>query len=96
MVAAHAQAAHDLATELEQWTSRRIDYFRALESMPYERVHMDRAAVAARELYGTLVAPIERLGAAYAPVPFATELENVLYPGAESICGAVRRIMGAG
>jgi pyruvate/2-oxoglutarate/acetoin dehydrogenase E1 component len=53
------------------------------------------AAVAARELYGTLVAPIERLGAAYAPVPFAAELENVLYPGAESICGAVRRIMGA-
>lgn len=49
VIAAHAQAAQELAADLQQWTARRVSYFPALESMPYERVHMDRAAVASRE-----------------------------------------------
>src|SRR5205807_8092807 len=57
VITAHAQEAHDLAAELEQWSVGRVDYFPALESMPYERVHMDRAVVATRE---TVAAAVSR------------------------------------
>lgn len=55
VITAHVQAAHDLAAELAEWSDRRVTYFPALESMPYERVHMDRAAVATRETVATAV-----------------------------------------
>jgi pyruvate/2-oxoglutarate/acetoin dehydrogenase E1 component len=51
------------------------------------------AATVSRELFGTLEAPVDRLGAKYAPTPFATELETVLYPNPTSIIDAVGRLM---
>jgi transcription-repair coupling factor (superfamily II helicase) len=49
MVTAHAQEAQELAEELQHWSGRRVAHFPALESLPYERVHPDRALIAARE-----------------------------------------------
>jgi acetoin:2,6-dichlorophenolindophenol oxidoreductase subunit beta len=52
------------------------------------------AAVIMSELWGTLLRPVARLGAAQAPVPFAPELEAEYYPTAASIAGAVRALIG--
>jgi pyruvate/2-oxoglutarate/acetoin dehydrogenase E1 component len=51
------------------------------------------AAVASRELFGTLAAPVERLGAQYAPIPFASVLEEQLFPGPDLIDATIRRMM---
>jgi pyruvate/2-oxoglutarate/acetoin dehydrogenase E1 component len=49
----------------------------------------------AHDLFGQLSAPVERLGAAYTPVPYASELEQRHYPErariAETIRGMARR-----
>ena len=48
------------------------------------------AARIADELFDELDAPVVRVGCAFAPIPFAPELEQALLPGAESIVRAVR------
>ncbi len=44
--------------------------------------------------YGELVAPIARVGAPFAPVGAAPELEDAYLPGSEDIVGAVRGLLG--
>lgn len=78
VITAHAQAAHDLAAELQHWTSRRVTYFPALESMPYERVHMDRAAVATRE---TVAASVARGDAELVVAPIRAIMQPINRPG---------------
>ena len=78
----HAQAAHELASELAEWSTRRVAYFPALESMPYERVHMDRAVVAARE---TLAAAVARGDVDIVVAPIRAILQPLNRPdGAEN------------
>ena len=48
------------------------------------------AATVSAELFGELAAPVARLGAAYAPVPYAAELEGLLYPNRTSIADTIR------
>jgi pyruvate dehydrogenase E1 component beta subunit len=43
------------------------------------------AAVVSDELFGMLKAPVDRLGAPFAPVPFAKPLEDAFVPSAEKI-----------
>jgi 2-oxoisovalerate dehydrogenase E1 component len=43
-----------------------------------------------RELFGELAAPVERLAPVYAPIPFAAELENALFPDAARIVDLIR------
>jgi pyruvate/2-oxoglutarate/acetoin dehydrogenase E1 component len=50
------------------------------------------ASVVSHELFGELDAPVERMGAAYSPVPYATELEVLHYPERSRIAEAVRRL----
>ena len=50
------------------------------------------AATVSQELFGELAAPVERLGAAYSPVPYATELESLHYPERSRIADAVRTL----
>jgi pyruvate/2-oxoglutarate/acetoin dehydrogenase E1 component len=50
------------------------------------------AAMIQKELWGQLSGPVERLGAAYAPVPFAAELEAALFPNRETIADAIRKM----
>lgn len=48
------------------------------------------AAVAAKKLFGKLKTPVERLGAPFAPVPFAKPLEEAYAPNAERIAAVAR------
>jgi pyruvate/2-oxoglutarate/acetoin dehydrogenase E1 component len=50
------------------------------------------AAVVNHELFGQLDAPVERLGSAYSPIPYATELETLHYPERLRIAEAIRRL----
>jgi acetoin:2,6-dichlorophenolindophenol oxidoreductase subunit beta len=51
------------------------------------------AAIAAEHAFGHLRAPVIRLAAPDVPVPFCPELEQLLYPQAEGIAAAVRRLV---
>ncbi|HZQ87191.1 MAG TPA: dehydrogenase E1 component subunit alpha/beta [Acidimicrobiales bacterium] len=53
------------------------------------------AATVAREAFWDLDAPIERVGAASTPPPYAPELERVWLPDRDDIAAAVRRMAGA-
>ena len=48
IVTAHPQGARDLVHELPIWTDQRVVEFPAIESLPYERVHIDRTVLAQR------------------------------------------------
>lgn len=50
------------------------------------------AAVVAREAFWDLDAPIERIGAAPAPPPYAPELERAWLPDREDVAAAIRRL----
>lgn len=49
IVTGHPQAAHDLAQEIAHWTDRSVALFPATESLPYERVRLDRNLLAQRD-----------------------------------------------
>ncbi len=46
------------------------------------------------ELFGELEAPVARIGAASAPIPFSPPLEAAVVPGADAIEAAVRAVLG--
>jgi pyruvate dehydrogenase E1 component beta subunit len=52
------------------------------------------AAIAAKEAFDHLDAPIERVAAQDTPVPFAPELERTIIPGEERIEEAIRAAVG--
>jgi acetoin:2,6-dichlorophenolindophenol oxidoreductase subunit beta len=47
------------------------------------------AATIHKELFGQLAAPVERIGSAFCPVPFAKPLENAFLPNADKIIQGV-------
>jgi pyruvate dehydrogenase E1 component beta subunit len=51
------------------------------------------AAIAAKEAFGYLDAPIERVGAPDVPVPFSPPLENYYIPQKEDIVATVRKMI---
>lgn len=51
------------------------------------------SAVIHKQLFGTLVAPVERVGAPYCPVPFAKPLETAFVPGQDRIEAAIRQTL---
>ncbi len=53
------------------------------------------AAVVAREAFWDLDAPIERVGAAATPPPYAPELERAWLPDRDDIAAAVRRLVAS-
>ena len=46
------------------------------------------------ELFGELEAPVARVGAASAPIPFSPPLEAAVVPGADAVAAAVRAVLG--
>ena len=46
------------------------------------------------ELFGELEAPVARVGAASAPIPFSPPLEAAVVPGADAVAAAVRSVVG--
>jgi pyruvate/2-oxoglutarate/acetoin dehydrogenase E1 component len=51
------------------------------------------AATVSEQLFGTLKAPVQRLGAAYCPVPFSKPLETAFMPSQAQIETAVRKAL---
>jgi acetoin:2,6-dichlorophenolindophenol oxidoreductase subunit beta len=61
------------------------------------RRHGVGAEIAARineELFGELEAPVARVGAKFTPVPYASNLETLYYPGSPDVMGAIRKTLG--
>ena len=56
------------------------------------RIGAEIAARVAREGFWDLDAPIERVGAAFTPPPYAPELERAWLPGRREIADAIRRL----
>jgi transcription-repair coupling factor (superfamily II helicase) len=56
VITAHPQTAFDLTQELALWTERDVALFPAIESLPYERVHLDRTLLSQRETVSRAVA----------------------------------------
>ena len=52
------------------------------------------AAIIHKALFGQLAAPVERVGAAYCPVPFSKPLETAYMPSQNKIEAAVRAALG--
>jgi len=52
------------------------------------------AATIGAELFGDLAAPVERVGARFAPIPAASSLEAAVFPSAAAIADAIRRTVG--
>jgi pyruvate dehydrogenase E1 component beta subunit len=52
------------------------------------------AAIAAKQAFDYLDAPIERVAARDTPVPFAPKLESTVVPGEEQIEQAIRTAVG--
>jgi pyruvate dehydrogenase E1 component beta subunit len=50
------------------------------------------ASMVSHELFGELASPVERLGAAYSPIPYATELETLHYPERVRIAQTIRAL----
>jgi acetoin:2,6-dichlorophenolindophenol oxidoreductase subunit beta len=48
------------------------------------------AATVAEAAFGSLRAPVQRVGARFTPVPFSGALEDDYLPGADAVCAAVR------
>ncbi|MFV0643179.1 MAG: alpha-ketoacid dehydrogenase subunit beta, partial [Sphingomonadaceae bacterium] len=60
----------------------------AHEAVRKHGVGAEIAATVSSQLFGELKAPVERLGAPYAPVPFSKPLEDAYAPKAEGIAKA--------
>ena len=52
------------------------------------------AAIVSKEAFDHLDAPIERVAAPDAPVPFAPKLEEAVIPGEDRIEQAIRAVVG--
>ena len=54
------------------------------------------AAVVQEQAFDWLDAPVERVGAKFAPLPFAPVMEQHVVPHAEDVLNAIRRTVGHG
>jgi transcription-repair coupling factor (superfamily II helicase) len=66
LVTAHPQTAFDLVQEVSFWTDREVTLFPAIESLPYERVQLDRTLLSQRESVSRSVAS-GQIGVVVAP-----------------------------
>ena len=66
----------------------------AHESWRFGGFGAELAAQLHTELFGELEAPVARVGAASAPIPFSPPLEAAVVPGTEEVAAAVRAVMG--
>jgi pyruvate/2-oxoglutarate/acetoin dehydrogenase E1 component len=66
----------------------------AQEAVTNGGVGAELAARIGAELFDELDAPVERVGCAFAPIPFSPALERALLPGSASIAAAAREMLG--
>jgi pyruvate dehydrogenase E1 component beta subunit len=72
-------------------TGRAVMVHEALRS---HGIGAEIAATIQEELFGTLKAPVRRLGAPYSPVPFSKPLENAYLVQPDQIVAAVKSVLG--
>ena len=65
----------------------------AHESWLFGGYGSELASQISEELFDTLEAPVARVGAGSAPIPFSPPLESMVVPGVESIANAVRSVV---
>ena len=65
----------------------------AHESWRFGGFGTELAAQLHSELFGELEAPVARVGAVSAPVPFSPPLEAAVVPGTDDIAAAVRSVL---
>jgi acetoin:2,6-dichlorophenolindophenol oxidoreductase subunit beta len=53
------------------------------------------ASFITEQAFDDLDAPVERVGAPFAPVPFSPPLEDAYVPGADEVVAAARRALGS-
>ena len=68
----------------------------AHEAVRFGGIGGEIAAQLQEEAFDWLDAPVARVGAPFAPVPFAPSLEQHYVPNASTIAAAVRSTMGDG
>ncbi len=64
------------------------------EANPRCSIAADVSAMVAQEAFDALKAPIRMVTAPHTPVPFSPALEDLYVPSADTIAGAVRKVMG--
>ncbi|HEY7207429.1 MAG TPA: alpha-ketoacid dehydrogenase subunit beta [Gaiellaceae bacterium] len=65
----------------------------AHEAVEHGGFGAELAAAVQRQAFDFLDAPVERVGAPFAPIPFSPPLEDTYLPGADEILAAVRRTL---
>jgi len=83
----------DTATIIES-VSRTGRLLVAHEAVTEFGIGAEIAAVVAAECFGSLAAPVMRVGAASTPAPYAPNLERRWLPDRESIARAIEKLMG--
>jgi pyruvate/2-oxoglutarate/acetoin dehydrogenase E1 component len=66
----------------------------AHEAVEHGGAGAEIAARAQRDCFDDLDAPVERVGAPFAPIPFSPPLEDAYVPGRNEIAAAVRAVVG--
>jgi pyruvate/2-oxoglutarate/acetoin dehydrogenase E1 component len=66
----------------------------AHEAVRFGGIGAEIAAAAAAEAFDWLDAPVERVGAPFAPIPLSPPLEDAYLPGAADVAAAARRTLG--
>jgi pyruvate dehydrogenase E1 component beta subunit len=66
----------------------------AHEAVEHGGFGAELAAQVQATAFDDLDAPVERVGAPFAPVPFSPPLEDAYVPGADQVVAAARRVMG--
>jgi pyruvate dehydrogenase E1 component beta subunit len=66
----------------------------AHEAVRFGGIGAEIAAQVQEDAFDYLDAPVGRVGAPFAPVPFSPALEKLYVPDADKIAGEVRRILG--
>ena len=72
--------------------TKRLEGKVALVTGASKGIGAEIAATVAREAFWDLDAPVERVGAAATPPPYAPELEQAWLPGRHQIAEAIRRL----
>ncbi|MFQ6134056.1 MAG: alpha-ketoacid dehydrogenase subunit beta, partial [Armatimonadota bacterium] len=65
----------------------------AHEAVEFAGLGAEVAAQVGQQLFGELKAPIQRVGAKFAPLPFSEPLEDFALPQPDDIAAAVKRVM---
>ena len=80
----------DIILESVKKTGRAVVAF---EEVKFAGFGAEISAMISEEVFSSLKAPVERIGAPFCPVPFSKPLEKAYLPGEEDIINSVRNLL---